>query len=150
MKIAILSDTHNFLRPQVLEILKTADAILHAGDVCNLSTLRRLEDCGPLYAVRGNNDWSLQLPRTLTCTLGGVTFFLVHDRRDVPPVLPHVNIVVYGHSHRYAVENRNGVLWFNPGSCGPSRFRSDITMAMLTAEDGKYTIQEHLFPPDDK
>ena len=150
MKIAILSDTHNLLRPQVLEHLKEADAILHAGDICSPDILDQLEEYGPLYAVRGNNDWdwSFRIPRSLTCTLGGLSFFLVHNKRDVPAVLPKVNFVVYGHSHRYTLENRNGILWFNPGSCGPCRFHSEVTMAMLEADDGKFHIEKVLISPD--
>ena len=81
MRLAILSDTHGLLRPQVLEHLKTADAILHGGDINQPSIVDRLEEYAPLYVVRGNNDkeWAEQLPHDLTVTLGGVTFFLVHN-----------------------------------------------------------------------
>ena len=92
-RLAIISDTHNLLRPQVLERLAAADIILHAGDVSSPDTLEALQDLGKdLYLVRGNNDWALgpRIPPTLTVPIEGVTFFLVHNQRDVPPGLSGV------------------------------------------------------------
>ena len=121
MKLAILSDTHGLLRPEVMERLKDAGAILHGGDINRQSILDQLEEYAPLYVVRGNNDkeWAEQLPHDRTVTLEGVTFFLVHNRKEVPAELSGVDVVVFGHSHRYVQEERDGVLWLNPGSCGP-------------------------------
>ena len=140
-RLAIISDTHGLLRPPVLERLREADAILHAGDVSSPDVLEELQDLGKdLYLVRGNNDWlwGSRLPHTLTFTIEGVTFFLVHDQRDVPRRLDGVDVVVYGHSHQYAQEERSGALWLNPGSCGPRRLRQDITMAVMTVDGGRY------------
>ena len=86
MKLAILSDTHGLLRPEVTEHLKTADAILHGGDINRQSIVDELRQYAPLYIVRGNNDkdWAEAIPHDLTVTLGGVTFFMVHNRKEVP------------------------------------------------------------------
>ena len=115
MKLAILSDTHGLLRPEVTEHLKTADAILHGGDINRQSIVDELRQYAPLYIVRGNNDkdWAEAIPHDLTVTLGGVTFFMVHNRKEVPADLAGVDAVVFGHSHRYVQEERDGVLWIN-------------------------------------
>lgn len=138
MKLAILSDTHGMLRPEVLEHLSTADAILHGGDINKQNIVDQLSQYAPLYVVRGNNDkeWAEAIPHDLTVTLEGVTFYLVHNRKEVPKDLSEVDVVVFGHSHKYLQEEKDGVLWLNPGSCGPRRFHQEITMMMaeLTGE----------------
>ena len=148
MRLAILSDTHGLLRPQVLEHLKTADAILHGGDVNKPGIVDQLERYAPLYVVRGNNDkeWAEQIPHDLTITLGGVTFFLVHNKKEVPADLSGVDAVVFGHSHKYVQEEKDGLLWLNPGSCGPRRFRQEITMMMAQVEDGKIRVEKISIP----
>ena len=116
MKLAILSDTHGLLRPEVTEHLKTADAILHGGDINRQSIVDELRQYAPLYIVRGNNDkdWAASLPLDLRFSLGGLAFHMVHDKRDLPADLAGVDVVVYGHSHRYAQEVRGGVLYPEP------------------------------------
>lgn len=148
MKLAILSDTHGLLRPEVAEHLKTADAILHGGDVNKPGIVDQLERYAPLYVVRGNNDkeWAEQLPHDLTVTLGGVTFYLVHNKKEVPADLTGVDAVVFGHSHKYLLEEKDGVLWLNPGSCGPRRFHQEITMMMAEAEDGTLQVEKITIP----
>jgi hypothetical protein len=152
MKIAILSDTHGLLRPQVMEYLKTADAILHAGDINTQAIVDTLAQYAPLYIVRGNNDkeWAENIPHHLTVSLGGVAFYMVHNKREVPADLTGVDVVVYGHSHKYAQEDKGGVLWLNPGSCGPRRFHQEITMAMMEVEDGKYEVEKITIPHEAK
>ena len=148
MKLAILSDTHGLLRPEVAEHLKTADAILHGGDVNKPGIVDQLERYAPLYVVRGNNDkeWAEQIPHDLTITLGGVTFYLVHNKKEVPADLTGIDAVVFGHSHKYLLEERDGVLWLNPGSCGPRRFHQEITMMMAEAEDGTLQVEKIVIP----
>ena len=148
MKLAILSDTHGLLRPEVAEHLKTADAILHGGDVNKPGIVDQLERYAPLYVVRGNNDkeWAEQLPHDLTVTLGGVTFYLVHNKKEVPADLTGVDAVVFGHSHKYLLEERDGVLWLNPGSCGPRRFHQEITMMMAEVENGTLQVEKITIP----
>ena len=148
MKLAILSDTHGLLRPEAAEHLKTADAILHGGDVNKPGIVDQLERYAPLYIVRGNNDkeWAEQLPHDLTVTLGGVTFYLVHNKKEVPADLTGIDAVVFGHSHKYLLEERDGVLWLNPGSCGPRRFHQEITMMMAEVENGTLQVEKITIP----
>ena len=109
MKLAILSDTHGLLRPEVTEHLKTADAILHGGDINRQSIVDELRQYAPLYIVRGNNDkdWAEAIPHDLTVTLGGVTFFMVHNRKEVPADLAGVDAAGYGPRHPDAVARRH-------------------------------------------
>ena len=148
MKLAILSDTHGLLRPEVAEHLKTADAILHGGDVNKPGIVDQLERYAPLYVVRGNNDkeWAEQIPHDLTVTLGGVTFYLVHNKKEVPADLTGIDAMVFGHSHKYLLEERDGVLWLNPGSCGPRRFHQEITMMMAEVENGTLQVEKITIP----
>ena len=144
MRLAILSDTHGLLRPQVVEHLKTADAILHGGDINKPAIVEQLQQYAPLYIVRGNNDkeWAEDIPHDLTVTLEGVTFFLVHNKKEVPADLSGVDVVVFGHSHKYVQEEKDGILWLNPGSCGPRRFHQEITMMMAEIEGGTIQVEK--------
>ena len=148
MKLAILSDTHGLLRPEVAEHLKTADAILHGGDINKPSIVDQLKQYAPLYIVRGNNDreWAEAIPHHLTVTLGGVTFFMVHNKKEVSGDLSGVDVVVFGHSHKYVQEEKSGMLWLNPGSCGPRRFHQEITMMMAEITDGTVRVEKVLIP----
>lgn len=152
MKLAILSDTHGLLRPEVVEHLKTADAILHGGDINKQSIVDQLRQYAPLYVVRGNNDkeWAEDIPHDLTVTLGGVTFAMVHNKKELPQALDGVNVVVFGHSHKYVQEEKDGMLWLNPGSCGPRRFHQEITMMMAEAGDGKIRVEKITIPHEVK
>ncbi len=144
MKLAILSDTHGLLRPEVLEQLKAADAILHAGDINCPAIVDTLRRYAPLYIVRGNNDkgWGADLPHDLTITLGGITFCLVHNKKELPTDLSGVEVVVFGHSHKYVQEEKSGILWLNPGSCGPRRFHQEITMMAAEASNGTIRVEK--------
>ena len=144
MKLAILSDTHGLLRPEVVEHLKTADAILHGGDINKQAIVDELRQYAPLYIVRGNNDWGWaeDIPHDLTVTLDGVTFCMVHNRKELPLNLAGVDVVVFGHSHKYVEEEKEGILWLNPGSCGPRRFHQEITMMMAEVTDGKIHVEK--------
>ena len=148
MRLSILSDTHGLLRPQVVEYLKTADAILHGGDINKPAIVEQLQQFAPLYIVRGNNDkeWAEDIPHDLTVTLEGVTFFMVHNKKEVPVDLSGVDVVVFGHSHKYAQEEKSGVLWLNPGSCGPRRFHQEITMMMAELAGGKIQVEKINIP----
>ena len=148
MKLAILSDTHGLLRPEVVEYLKTADAILHAGDINRQETVDQLRQYAPLYIVRGNNDkeWAEHIPYHLTVTLGGVSFYMVHNKKEVPADLSGIDAVVFGHSHKYFQEEKDGLLWLNPGSCGPRRFHQEITMMMAEAENGTLRVEKVTIP----
>ena len=151
MKLAILSDTHGLLRPEVAEHLKTADAILHAGDINSQAVVDTLASFAPLYVVRGNNDkdWAEDIPHDLTVTLEGVRFYMVHNKKEVPD-LTGADVVVFGHSHKYLQEEKDGVLWLNPGSCGPRRFHQEITMMMAEAEEGELRVEKITIPHEVK
>ena len=148
MKLAILSDTHGLLRPQVLEHLKNADAILHGGDINKQSVVDELRQYAPLYVVRGNNDkeWAEEIPHDLTIALGGVTFYMVHNKKELPAKLDGVDVVVFGHSHKYVQEEKDGLLWLNPGSCGPRRFHQEITMMVAEVGEGKIRVEKVSIP----
>ena len=132
-KIGIISDTHNLLRPEVLQHLTGCSAILHAGDVSRREVLDELQKIAPVYAVCGNNDKGLekQLPETWQESLHGIRFFMIHNRAKLKGKIPDADIVVYGHTHRYEEAEKDGRVWLNPGSCGPRRFSLPVTMAML-------------------
>ena len=148
MKLAILSDTHGLLRPEVMEHLKNADAILHGGDINRPAIVDQLRQYAPLYVVRGNNDkaWAEDIPHDLTLTLDGVTFHMVHNKKEVSADLSGVDVVVFGHSHKYVQEEKDGILWLNPGSCGPRRFHQEITMMMAEIVDGVFQVEKITIP----
>lgn len=150
--IAILSDTHGLLRPEVLSRLEEADVILHAGDINTQAIVDRLAACAPLCIIRGNNDkeWAEHIPHDLTVDIESIRFFMVHNKKEVPRDLPGVNVVVFGHSHKYACQEQNGVLWLNPGSCGRRRFDQEITFVMMTAENGRYQMEKVVIPHEVK
>lgn len=118
MDLAILSDTHDLLRPKVVGYLKTADAILHGGDINKQRIVDELRRYAPLYIVRGNNDkdWAEAIPHDLTFPLDSVTFCMVHNKKEAPADLTVVDVVVFGHSHKYVQEEKGGILWLDPGS----------------------------------
>lgn len=143
-RIGIISDTHNFLREEVVEILRTCDYILHAGDIIKEEILDELRPLASIYAVRGNNDWgwAQKLSRSLSFTIEGVKFFMVHDKKDVAWNLGDTQVVVFGHSHKYFEGKKDGRLWINPGSCGHQRFGQEVTMAVMTIENGSCQVEK--------
>lgn len=147
MKIAILSDTHNLLRPDVIEIIKGSDAVIHGGDINSQSILDEIKTAmksnAPLFVVRGNNDkeWAENLPVSLDFELGGLKFFLTHNRKDIPQGTK-ADIIIFGHSHKYYEENIDEQLWLNPGSCGRKRFNLPITMAVLNVNENGYVVEK--------
>ena len=112
MKIAVLSDTHGLLREQVQEMIGECDAIIHAGDINSQKILDEIVGAGrekvPFYVVRGNNDkdWAKEIPETLQFELQHVKFFLVHNKKDIPEDLSDIQIIIYGHSHKYSEEEK--------------------------------------------
>ncbi|MFL6196024.1 MAG: metallophosphoesterase family protein [Thermoanaerobaculia bacterium] len=135
MRIGILSDTHNLLRPRVLELLAGCERILHGGDVGDLALLDRLRAIAPVDAIRGNTDSgaTAALPESLTGELAGLPFGMIHRREDIDPAwIRQARLVVYGHSHRPELEWRSNCLLLNPGACGPRRFHLPLTLAILT------------------
>lgn len=140
-RIAILSDTHGLLRPEVVEVLRTCEVILHGGDINSRKILDELEEIAPVYAVRGNADkeWAEGMAEELTLTLFGLRIYMIHNKKnariDFQTDNEGTEFFIYGHSHKYEEKTVNGVLFLNPGSCGPRRFNLPATMAVLEVYD---------------
>ncbi len=141
LEVGVISDTHGLLRPEALLALAGSQVILHAGDVGGNEVLAELSQIAPVLAVRGNTDggWARLLPERRRLELGGVPLLLLHDRALVglDPADEGLALVVFGHSHRPLAERKGGVLWFNPGSAGPRRFRLPVSVGRLLIEGGR-------------
>jgi putative phosphoesterase len=137
MRIGVLSDTHGLLRPEVLPLLEGSDHILHLGDVGDPEILGALARIAPVTAIRGNVDTHgpcALLPATEVATLAGIDIYLLHNIQDLDldPAAAGFAAVLYGHSHKPEVRRHKGVLYFNPGSCGPRRFSLPMTCGRIT------------------
>ena len=137
MLVGVISDTHGLLRPEALDALRGAAMIIHAGDVGKGSVLEQLHGIAPVIAVRGNIDtepWAAALPESAIVAAGAHKILVLHDLSHlaVNPAQAGLAAVVFGHSHKPSIETRAGVLYLNPGSAGPRRFRLPITLARLT------------------
>ncbi len=135
IRIGLISDTHGLLRPEALDVLRGSDFIVHAGDIGE-GILDPLAKIAPVTAVRGNNDrapWAQEIGATGLLRVGEVTLHVLHDLADLAldPKAAGVDVVVSGHSHQPKVERRGGVLYVNPGSAGPVRFRLPVSVALL-------------------
>ena len=153
MKIGIISDTHDLLRPEVIDALRGCDGILHCGDISSRRILDRLEQIAPVRAVRGNNDreWAGQLPLYLDFELGGLRIYMTHRKKDLPRDLAAYDLVICGHSHQYAqvwLDYAGGkrTLLFNPGSCGPRRLIQPVTMAVLRIDPDGWVVKQIRIP----
>jgi putative phosphoesterase len=140
--IGVISDTHGLLRPEAVAALSGVDRIVHAGDIGAPEILTALAEIAPVTAVRGNNDhgpWAQAIPKTQVVDADGVLVYVIHDvgELDIEPGAGGFGVVVAGHSHRPRSELRDGVLWFNPGSAGPRRFRLPIAVGRLSIEAGR-------------
>jgi uncharacterized protein len=136
LRVGLISDTHGLLRPQAAALLRGSDHIIHAGDVGNKSILQQLAALASVTVVRGNIDtgeWADDLPESVLVQIGGVLMYVLHDLAllDIDPKAAGVRVVVSGHSHKPGIEVRQGVLYVNPGSAGPRRFKLPIAVAEL-------------------
>ncbi len=142
LTLGVISDTHGLVRPEAVEALRGSDRILHAGDIGAPEILEALAPIAPVTAIRGNIDtasWARALPATEVVEAGGVSIYMLHDlgQLDLKPEGAGFRIVVYGHSHQPKINERNGVLYFNPGSAGPRRFHLPVSVGRLTISDGR-------------
>ena len=139
--VGLISDTHGLVRPQALEALAGAELLLHAADIGNAEVLAALSAVAPVVAVRGNNDkgaWAEDLPDFEVVEVGGAFIYVLHDAKelDLSPEAAGFRVVVSGHSHRPGVGERRGVLYINPGSAGPRRFKLPVSVALLRIAGG--------------
>ncbi len=135
-RIGVISDTHGLLRPEALAALRGVDLIIHAGDIGQAAVIEGLRAVAPVKAVRGNVDrapWAGDLPKTEAVAIGDVGVYVLHDlgEIDLVPDAARFKVVVSGHSHQPSTQERNGVLFVNPGSAGPRRFRLPVSIALL-------------------
>ncbi|TBU75034.1 YfcE family phosphodiesterase [Pseudomonas daroniae] len=136
MKIGLIADTHGLLRPEALAALQGVDHLIHAGDIGGPQILAELEGIAPLSVVRGNNDddaWADTIPERLILRFGKTSLYVLHDLKqlDIEPRMQGIDVVIAGHSHKPLHEERDGVLYLNPGSAGPRRFKLPISVALL-------------------
>ena len=139
MQVGVISDTHGLLRPEALAALRGSKMILHAGDIGAPAVLQALRELAPVVAVRGNNDrgpWAQKIAETEVVDAAGVLLYVIHDvhELDLDPAAAGFAAVIAGHSHKPRCEQKDGVLWFNPGSAGPRRFKLPITIGCLYVE----------------
>jgi uncharacterized protein len=133
MKIGVISDTHGLMRPQALDQLAGVDRIIHAGDIGSAEVIKQLCHIAPVSAIRGNNDtdsWAAQYPEQMSIEVAGRTILVLHDVKELTSATGY-DVVISGHSHKPKIETRDGVLYLNPGSAGPRRFKLPITVAIL-------------------
>jgi uncharacterized protein len=134
-KIGIISDTHGWLRPEAEDALQGCEAILHAGDVGDKKILERLAKIAPVTAVRGNvdRDDGAELPPTHVYLWQNQYLYLIHnlDDMEIDPRAAGFSAVIYGHSHRAKIEQKDSILYLNPGSAGPNRFGEPASLAVL-------------------
>ena len=142
MLVGVISDTHGLLRPEAIEALRGSEHIIHAGDIGAPEIIPALEEIAPVSAIRGNVDrepWAKKFPETDVVELAGVHIYVIHDLKalDLNPRAAGFTAVISGHSHQPRQEIKDGVLYFNPGSAGPRRFRLPVSVGRLEIIDGK-------------
>jgi putative phosphoesterase len=144
--IGVISDTHGLLRPEALAALRGSDYIIHAGDIGDPAILTKLAAIAPVTAIRGNVDrepWASKIPATNVLEVRGVSIYILHNLKqlDLKPEAAGFGVVVCGHTHVARAEMKNGVLYFNPGSAGPRRFRLPVMIGRLKVKDGEVSSE---------
>lgn len=153
LRVGLISDTHGLLRPETKAFLQGSDLIVHAGDICDATVLDELAAIAPVTAVRGNNDrgsWAQQLRKTELLRVGDVFIYVIHDlgELDIEPNAAGVRVIVSGHSHKPLIKHRDGVLYVNPGSAGPRRFKLPIAVGELMIDGGSVSARLAELPSD--
>ena len=146
MKVGVISDTHGLLRPEAVELLRGSNHIIHAGDIGSREIIPALEKIAPVTAIRGNVDtqpWASKFAETEVVELEGLHIYVIHDANalDLNPRAAGFAAVISGHSHQPKQEMKDGVLYFNPGSAGPRRFKLPISVGRLVIADGKVSAE---------
>ena len=145
MKVGIISDTHDLLREEVIDNLNQCDLIIHAGDICNNDILERLSRITRTVAVKGNNDkgeFEGILKEEEVIEVEGKRIYIVHEKNNINANLGEVDIIIYGHSHKYNLEIKDNIIYVNPGSCGKRRFSLPLTMAIMNIDNEKIDIKK--------
>jgi uncharacterized protein len=142
LRVGLISDTHGLLRPEARAFAGGCDYIIHGGDIGSAAILDELSALAPLTAVKGNNDrqaWASRLPETEMIRVGGVFIYIIHDiaRLDIEPHAAGAQVIVSGHSHKPLIGLRDGILYVNPGSCGPKRFNLPLSVGEIRVEGTK-------------
>ena len=148
LTVGVISDTHGLLRPVAVEALRGVDRLIHAGDVGKEAVLTELATLAPVVAVRGNVDrgeWAERLPLTETVQIIDTRLYVIHDVKelDLDPRAASIRAVISGHSHQASIREENGVLYLNPGSAGPRRFKLPLSVALLEI-DGEGRVAARL------
>jgi putative phosphoesterase len=146
IRVGLISDTHDLVRPEAIEFLSGSQLIIHCGDICGPEILTALRKIAPVTAVRGNNDtgpWAGDLPEYELIPIGEICVYAIHDlsQMDIEPAGAGVAVVLSGHSHKPYIEQRGSVLYVNPGSAGPRRFKLPISAAELIVEGASVTAR---------
>jgi putative phosphoesterase len=146
MLVGVIADTHGLLRPEAFAALRGCEHLIHAGDVGAPEILERLRELAPVTAVRGNVDhgpWADLLPEIEVVELAAVEIYVLHNLKllDLDPAAGGFGCVISGHTHQPKIERRNSVLYLNPGSAGPRRFRLPVTIAHLSIENGAVSAE---------
>ena len=135
-KVGVISDTHGLIRPEALQALRGSDLILHAGDIGSADVLEALREIAPVTAIRGNNDtdaWARRIPEVVDVRIEDTNVHMLHSVKDLDPVAAAAaHVIIAGHSHRPSIERREQVLYLNPGSAGPRRFKLPVSLAILS------------------
>lgn len=144
MIIGVISDTHGLLRPQAMDALHGSEHIIHAGDIGAADIIPALQEIAPVTAIRGNVDhepWTMKFPETNVAELAGLHIYIIHSAQalDLNPCAAGFAAVISGHSHQPGQHVKDGVLYFNPGSAGPRRFKLPISVGRLEIVNGKLT-----------
>ncbi|HEX7026807.1 MAG TPA: metallophosphoesterase family protein [Gammaproteobacteria bacterium] len=149
MLIGIISDTHGLLRPQAVDVLQGSELVIHAGDIGSADVVERLSNIAPVVAIRGNVDtgeWAEKFPAEEVIKVHGRHLYVLHNLNeiDLDPAAAGFDVVISGHSHKPLINKKDGVLYVNPGSAGPRRFKLPVAVAMLrvTSEDIQARIRE--------
>lgn len=142
MIVGVISDTHGLLRPEAVRALRGSEHIIHAGDIGSPEIIPAMQQIAPVTAIRGNVDldpWTRKFAETEVVELAGLSFYIIHDVNalDLNPRAAGFAAVISGHSHKPKQEMKDGVLYFNPGSAGPRRFRLPITIGRIEIVRGK-------------
>jgi putative phosphoesterase len=134
--VGVISDTHGLLRPEAVSALRGSDLVIHGGDIGNPAVIEELRRLAPTFVVRGNVDtqsWAAALPMTERVAVGELSFYVLHEisQLDLDPAAAGFAAVIFGRSHKPSIERRGSVLFLNPGSSGPRRFKLPVTLARV-------------------